>query len=159
MLHTKPTKHLVSHENPSCLLPRNHLPSKNSNILLALKLHPDGNSCLYFQPHHFRILLSSKLHPDVVTCSLFQLKHFRILMLHPYGKSCSPLQPNLSRILPWSSIPLTILAPHSSQTYSKSYLEVPSSWQILFLIPTKLIQNLAFKFHPHGKSCFSFQPN
>ena len=57
-------KHLASHETPSCFQLLGHLPSRNFNILLTLKLHPDGNSCLYFQPNHFRILLSSKLHPD-----------------------------------------------------------------------------------------------
>ena len=50
----------------SILLPMKPHPvfSRNFNILLTLKLHPGGNSCLYFQPNHFRILLSSKLHPD-----------------------------------------------------------------------------------------------
>ena len=48
---------------------------------------------------------------------------------------------------------MTILASHSSQTNSNSYPEVPSSWQILLLIPTKLIPNLALKLHPAGNIC------
>ena len=39
---------------------------------------------------------------------------------------------------------------HSNQTNSESCLQIPSSWQILLLIPTKLIRNLALKFRSAG---------
>ena len=60
-----PATHVILATWPHC--PRwRRCPTDHSSlsILLSLKLHPEGSSCLSFQPNLFSLLLILKLHPE-----------------------------------------------------------------------------------------------
>ena len=67
------------------------------NILLPLKLYPEGSSCLSFQPDPLSLLLILKIHPEGSSRLSFQPYHYINLLalkLHPVNSSGLSFQPN-----------------------------------------------------------------
>ena len=67
------------------------------NILLPLKLYPEGSSCLSFQPDPLSLLLILRIHPEGSSRFSFQPYHFIILLalkLHPVDSSVISFQPD-----------------------------------------------------------------
>ena len=102
-------------------------------------LHPEGSSCLSFQPDPLCLLLILKIQPEGSSRLSFQPYHFIILLtlkLHPYGNSCFSFQPKTSEScleVPFCRQLLTLLVSKTAQ-HSTNF-ECPSLRQLQALLP------------------------